>query len=51
VFEHAYANMAGRVVADDRIDPEELDLLTADDLRPVRVPVGTERRTIGFGPA
>lgn len=51
VFEHGYANMAGRVLADDRIDPDELDLLTVDDLRPVRVPVGTERRTIGFRPA
>jgi hypothetical protein len=51
VFEQAYANMAGRAVLDDRIDPEELDQMTADDLRPVHVPVGTEHRTIGFRPA
>jgi Cdc6-like AAA superfamily ATPase len=47
MFEEAYANMAARVVADDRIDPDELDLLLVADL-PHDVPLEAAHRPIGF---
>jgi hypothetical protein len=49
LFEMAYANMAGRAVADDRIDPDELDLIKVEDL-PHDAPLETQRRSIGFRP-
>jgi AAA+ superfamily predicted ATPase len=48
LFEQAYANMAARAVADDRIDPDELDLMTLPDI-PDGEAAGTGRvRRIGF---
>ena len=51
LFERAYANMAARAIADDRIDPEELELLTVADLPDIETPGGGHSRRIGFRPS
>jgi len=48
LFEQAYANMAGRALADDTIDPAELDLMTVDDIPTSDPAAGDTRRRIGF---
>jgi Holliday junction resolvasome RuvABC ATP-dependent DNA helicase subunit len=48
VFELAYANMAQRAVADDRIDPSEIAALVAADLPPTDDAHWTDHRHIGF---
>jgi stage V sporulation protein K len=49
LFEQAYANMAARAVADDRIDPGELDLMVAADIPDAETPSGGRTHRIGFG--
>jgi hypothetical protein len=48
LFEQAYANMAGRALADDTIDPAELDLMTVDDIPTSDPAAGDTHRRIGF---
>jgi stage V sporulation protein K len=48
LFEQAYANMAGRALADDTIDPAELDLMAVDDIPTSDPAAGDTRRRIGF---
>ena len=50
LFERAYANMADRVLADDKIDPDELALMIVADLPGADVPPGGHSRHIGFRP-
>ena len=51
VFEQAFANMAERAVADDRIDAAEISTMIAGDLPKPGEPRWTEtRRRIGFRP-
>ena len=50
LFEQAYANMAARVTADDKIDPGELGLMIVADLPGADVPPGGHSRQIGFRP-
>ena len=50
LFERAYANMADRVTADDKIDPGELALMIVADLPGADVPPGGHSRQIGFRP-
>ena len=50
LFERAYANMADRVTADDKIDPDELGLMIVADLPGADVPPGGHSRHIGFRP-
>ena len=50
LFERAYANMADRVTADDKIDPGELGLMIVADLPGADVPPGGHSRQIGFRP-
>ena len=50
LFERAYANMADRVTADDRIDTEELGTMIVADLPGADVPPGGHSRHIGFRP-
>ena len=50
LFERAYANMADRVTADDRIDAEELGTMIVADLPGADVPPGGHSRHIGFRP-
>ena len=48
LFEQAYANMAGRALADEAIDASELDTMTTDDI-PVSDPsAGVTIHRIGF---
>lgn len=49
LFERAYANMAARAAADDRIDPDELDVMIAADLPEIESSSADRRRRIGFG--
>jgi stage V sporulation protein K len=48
LFEQAYANMAARAVADDRIDPGELDLMVPADIPNAETPSGGRPHHIGF---
>jgi AAA+ superfamily predicted ATPase len=50
MFERAYANMAARAIADDRIDPDELEVMTVADLPEIETPGGGHSRRIGFRP-
>lgn len=51
VFEQAFANMAERAVADDRIDRAEISTMIAADLPKPGEPSWTEsRRRVGFRP-
>ncbi len=49
LFEQAYANMAARAVADDHIDPGELDLMVPADIPDAETPSGGRTHRIGFG--
>jgi stage V sporulation protein K len=49
LFEQAYANMAARAVADDRIDPVELELMIPADIPDAETPSGGRSHRIGFG--
>jgi len=48
LFEQAYANMAARALADDRIEASELDLMTVADIPDAQTPSGGHSRHIGF---
>ena len=50
LFERAYANMADRVTADDRIDTDELGTMIVADLPGADAPPGGHSRHIGFRP-
>jgi SpoVK/Ycf46/Vps4 family AAA+-type ATPase len=49
LFEQAYANMAARAVADDRIEPAELELMIPADIPDAETPSGGRSHRIGFG--
>jgi AAA+ superfamily predicted ATPase len=49
LFEQAYANMADRAVADDRIDAGEIDLMVPADIPDAETPTGGHSHRIGFG--
>jgi hypothetical protein len=49
LFEQAYANMAARAVADDRIEAGELDAMVPADIPDAETPSGGRTHRIGFG--
>jgi hypothetical protein len=49
LFEQSYANMATRALADDKIEPVEVDDLRVEDLPPDD-PFTTAQHRIGFRP-
>ncbi len=48
LFEQAYANMAARALEDGRIDPAEVELMTAADIPGADTPAGGHSHHIGF---